>query len=134
MPQAQQADEKTKQEHRCCNQGGDIERSVLPQFSPYRPVERPESHGDSLWLRERSRRRYLLSAHRAAPCALPACLLITATNKSAMLGVCTSPSCKSWPRSTRSNVKTLRPNATRSWIGLSPRPAAICSGRTVTSA
>src|SRR5256884_5851590 len=90
-------------------QRGDIDRTVLPQFAPHRPVHAPTGGDD----RRRGYLRFegrpglgvLWSTHRVPPLAAPLLLLITATNKSGMLGVRTSPNAASCWRSPRSNSR-----------------------------
>src|SRR5271154_1534159 len=99
-----QTDQKTQE-----TDGGDgqrryINRSVLPNFPPHGPVKGARLRHDNGcdYLRfKRFRRGIGWSSHLAAPrgavpCATPASFPITppitATNTSAMLGVCTSPS------------------------------------------
>src|SRR5258708_19586932 len=85
------------------DQWREIDRAVFPQLTPDGPVH---------WARLRHRRRRDRSLvegiiHRDAPCAV---LPMTATNRSAMLVVPTSPTAPTCSRSARSNSTILRPN------------------------
>src|SRR6516162_5795901 len=132
--QAEEDEQEAEQNHAGDRDRGEIDGTVLPQFAPDRPVQRPGRGNTRNRLgRERRLGRAVRLGHRAAPWPCPACWPITATNKSAMLGLPTSPSAASSCRSTRSNSRMLRPNTCRSYIGRSARARAICSGFTVTS-
>src|SRR5207248_3527313 len=141
LRQADRADGKSKDLNRGDDQRCEIDRAVLPQFSPHRPVERPgrRNCGSSRRLVRRfgdARCGIHFATAASVLCPVSSVLcpwLMTATNKSAMLGVRASPSAASWPRSTFSNNMTLRPNTCRSCSGLSERAPATWSGCTITS-
>ena len=67
---------------------------------------------------------------RETPAGLPP---MTATKRSARLGVRTSPSASSCARGTPSKSRMPRPNSCRSWMGPSARAASTSPGRTMTS-
>src|SRR5579863_2956176 len=89
------ADGKAKQEYGGYPNWSDVEVAVLPQFAAHRPVHeaggRDRGGGDSLRLERRFGHHVRMTRHRAAPCACSPRFPTTATNKSAMLGVRTSP-------------------------------------------
>ena len=84
------------------DQRGEVDRAVLPQLAAHRPVQGPRSRGgggngrnhlgvERLGIRWRVHRAAPGTGICAAPCGAGAGWPMTATNKSAMLGVCTSP-------------------------------------------
>src|SRR5579871_3808075 len=117
-----QHEHKPDDDHAADCEGREIDGTVLHQFAPDRPIQK-------LGGGNRGRRRghsIRLHIHRATPSWFSRGELsraplpkeaelepMTATNKSAMLGVRTSPSVTSLLRSTPSNKKMLRPKTWR---------------------
>src|ERR1700758_1875273 len=95
-PQIHHADDESDEKNSGGDQRCDINRTVLPQFAAHRPIHAPAWRDDGRRQALRPHRRLVqgirLSVHWVAPLAWPAGSLITATNRSAMLGVRTSPS------------------------------------------
>src|SRR5215467_2468535 len=94
--QTNDADHETAKKKHGCRQGRNVNGTVLPQLPSNGPVQgtcgRYQRGFEATELRPGFRCGVGISIHLAAPCATPARLPTTATNKSAILGVRTSPS------------------------------------------
>src|SRR5579862_8672153 len=123
--QANHANQVPEQNDASGSQRRETDGPVLPQLTPHRPVEGPRRR--LYYWRDFSRfkrrlvhgiRWSIRSIHLAAPLGAAEALVTsfpsTATNRSAMLGVCTSPNAASCWRLTLSKSSTLRPSAWRS--------------------
>src|SRR2546423_5559398 len=90
-----QPSQEGEQKNGSGGQRGDVDRAVLPQFAPHRPVHAPTGGDDRrrgyLRFEGRSRHRVLWGNHPAPPWAAPPLLLSNATNKAAILGGPTPP-------------------------------------------
>src|SRR5262249_40852333 len=100
-------EDESDQEQRRRAGAGKVKSAVFRELPAQAPLILRE-RGNSLCFGARDD-----SIHRAAPCACPAWLPITATKRSAIFGVRTSPSEASCARSRPSNSSTLRPNDCR---------------------
>ena len=140
--QANSADQEAEQKHAGDGQRRDIDGTVLPQFAPHRPVQRPglgEMTGgrDACESNGRSGHGVRLSIHLRRSLCLAVRLIAHHGNEqvgdAGRAHVAKRGELLTIDRRLRSNSRMLRPSTWRSCIGLSARAAATCSGCTITS-